>query len=416
MSEYATPFTPSPAHRIWRLLPVRERRLVLTRATALVAPRPDPLPPPALHGIAVAGELACASGIGEGARLMLRGLARLDVPAWPIDIPSLVGGADMAAPAAETPPPGAPLVCHVNAPMLPLALLRLKRATLRGRRIVGYWAWELQTIPPDWHAALRFVHEIWVPSRFTAAALEPMAPGRVRVVPPALAALPPLRAPLDRAAFALPDTAVVVLVDFNLASSFARKNPLAAIAAFRAAFADRKDRLLLLKVGNPDHFPDDFARIRAAVGDAANIRIETRVLPAADHVALMGMADIVLCLHRSEGLGLVPAEAMLLGRPVVATAWSGNMDFMDETSAALVGYRLVPVRDPRRVYDVPGAVWADPDARDAVAQLLRLADDSAERAALGARGRMAAMARLGAEKLAEAARGIGLAVGLSMAA
>ena len=238
----------------------------------------------------------------------------------------------------------------------------------------------------------------------------------MRVVPPPLGALPIARAALDRSAFGLPDTAVIVLVSFNLASSLERKNPLAAIAAFRAAFGDRKDRMLLLKVGNPDHFPRDFAVITAAAAAAPNIRIETRVLPAEDNAALLNACDIVLSLHRAEGLGLVPAEAMLCGKPVIATGWSGNMEFMDSESAALVGYRLVPVRDARHVYDVPGAMWAEPDVHEAVAQLRRLADDAAQRAALGARGRSAVIARLGVGHLADAVRGIGLSVGLARAA
>ena len=198
----------------------------------------------------MAGDLAQATGLGEAARLMLRGLQGCGVDCWPLDL---------AAKKISLPPPGVPLVLHVNAPMLPAALLRLPRVLLPGRRVIGYWAWELPVMPVEWRAALRFVHEVWVPSRFTATAIETVAPGRVRVVPPPLGVLPPLRSSLDRAAFGLPDTAVVVLMSFNLASSFERKNPLAAIAAFREAFGDRKDRLLLLKVGNPRHFPRDFA-------------------------------------------------------------------------------------------------------------------------------------------------------------
>ena len=415
MSEHAG-FSPSVAHRVWRLLPVRQRRFALSRGTALLAPRPDRAPPPARHGIAVAGELGCASGLGEGARLMLRGLQQLDLPCWPIDLPSPTGCAILPLPAVASPPPGAPLVCHVNAPMLPWAMLRLRRGLLRGRRVIGYWAWELQSVPADWRPALNFVHEVWVPSRFTAAALETVAPGRVRVVPPPIGALQQRRASLTRGDFSLPDTALIVLVAFNLASSFERKNPLAAIAAFRAAFGDRKDRLLVLKIANPEHFPDDFARIRAAVGGSDNIRIDARTLPAADNAALTGCADIVLSLHRSEGLGLVPAEAMLLGKPVIATAWSGNMEYMDADSAALVGCRLVAARDARLVYQLSGAVWAEPDIGDAAAQLRRLAADPAERVALGARGRAAVMARLGTAGLAEAVRSLGLPGGLSLAA
>ncbi len=403
-----TAFRLTALHRVWRLFPPRRRRRLVTAVTALLAPRIDRHPPPARGGVAVAGELSRASGLGENARLMLLGLQHLGVPHWPLDVGALLPGASDDLPVTGTgdPPPGAPLVLHVNPPLLPLVLLRLPRGQARGRRVIGYWSWELPTAPPDWRVGARFVHEVWALTPFVAAALEQLLPGKVRVVPPPMAIAPPRPSALDRAAIGLPADAVVVLVSFNLASSFERKNPLAAIAAFRAAFGDRKDRLLLLKIGNRSHFPEDFARLAAAAAAAPNIRLETRTLPAADLHALMAACDIVLSLHRSEGFGLVPAEAMLLGRPVIATGWSGNMAFMDATSAALVGYRLVPAEDPRHVYE--GAAWAEPDQADAVAHLRRLADDAAARAALGARGREAALARLGVGPLAAALRDLGL--------
>jgi glycosyltransferase involved in cell wall biosynthesis len=403
--------TLSWSHRLWRLLPAGPRRTMLAHAGALMAPRITQPPPAADHGLVVAGELARPSGLGEGARLMLAALSGLGVAGWPVDVgAALPASAGREHRPAALPPDGAPLVLHVNAPLLPLALRHLPRGLVQRRRVIGYWAWELPTVPPDWRLGVRFVHEVWAPSRFTAAALEALLPGRVRVVPHPVAAAPPAPAPLDRAAFGLPDDAVVVLVSFNLASSFARKNPLGAIAAFRAAFGNRRDRILLLKVGHPGHFPADFAQLRQAVGDAPNIRLDTDELPRADRHALTRSADIVLSLHRSEGFGLVPAEAMLLGRPVIATAWSGNMDFMDETSAALVGYRLIPARDPRGVFEADGAEWAEPSPTDAVAQLRWLADDAEARRALGGRGQAMAQARLGAAQLAAALRGIGLHV------
>jgi glycosyltransferase involved in cell wall biosynthesis len=400
-----------PLHRIWRLFPARQRRRLLSRAGAVLAPRVKHDPLPAQGGIAVGGELSRATGLGEGARLMLRALGKLGVPTWQLDVGALTpaGAAEQVTEPAPLPPPAVPLVLHVNSPVLPLAMLRIPRALLRGRRVIGYWYWELPCVPPDWRAGVKFVHEVWVPSAFTAAAIEPLLPGKVRVVPPPLAVAPPVPSALDRAAFGLPDDAVVVLVSLNLASSFERKNPLAAIAAFRAAFGERRDRLLVLKIGNPDHFPDDFARVTAAAA-APNIRIDTRILPHADSHALTAAADIILSLHRSEAFGLIPAEAMLLGKPVIVTGWSGNMEFMDADSAALVGCRLLPTHDPRKVYDVPGAVWAEPDPAEAIAQLRRLADDPAERAALGIRARAAATACLGADKLAEAVSSLGLRV------
>ncbi len=343
---------------------------------------------------------------------MLRGLAALGVPAWPLDVGPLLPAhtPDLPTPPDGDPPAGAALVAHVNAPLLPLVLARLPRGLVRGRRVIGYWAWELPVLPPNWRLGVRFVHAAWAPSQFTADALEPLLPGRVSVVPHPLAAAPPEPAGLTRADLGLPARAVVVLVSFNLASSFERKNPLAAIAAFRAAFSDRQDRLLVVKTGNPHHASADFARIEAAVAGAPNIRLEPRTLPQAHSHALIAAADLILSLHRSEGFGLVAAEAMLLGKPVIATGWSGNMTFMDADSAALVGYRLVPARDPRGVYSARDAVWAEPNIAEASAWLRRLADDPAARAALGAKGRAAATARLGLAPLAEAVRALGLSM------
>jgi len=382
-----------PLHRAWRILPRDLRRSVLLQGSAWLAPTPDRPAPAAVGGIGVVGELDRASGLGEAARLTLHALELLGVPCWPVR-----PGADL--------PPGAPLILHGNPPALPLELIRLGRGLIRGRRIIGFWPWELPVVPESWRIGMRFVHEVWAPSRFSADALAPIA-GSVRVVPHPVAADPPRPSALRRADFGLPEGAVVTLVAFNLASSFERKNPLGAIAAHRAAFGDRPDRILLLRVGNPGHFPEDFARLQKAA-QAPNIRIDTRTLPRDDAHALMQASDIVLSLHRSEGFGLVPAEAMLLAKPVVATDWSGTQDFMDAACAALVPARLIPARDPRGVFEAPGAVWADPDIGAAADWLRRLADDPALRARLGAAARLHAEARLGPARLADAVRALGL--------
>ena len=393
----------SALHRAWRTLPAAPRRRALIAATSALAPRPAARPA-APSGVIVAGELDRPSGLGEQARLALQGLRELGVPCWGAPLSPLPGRKPGLPPEA---PPDAALLLAVNAPLLPLALLRLGRAALRQRRIIGYWAWELPTLAPEWRPGFRFVHEVWAPSRFPAAALAPAAAAPPRVVPIPLAIAPPEASNLGRDDFGLPAGAVVTLVSFSLASSLERKNPLAAIAAHRTAFGDRADRILLLKIGEPNDFPADFAALRAAAR-GPNIRIETRTLPAADHFALIRAADIVLSLHRSEGFGLVPAEAMLLGVPVVATGWSGNMDFMDANAAALIPYRLVPARDPRGVFVAPGAEWAEASVPDAAAWLTRLAEDPGLRQQIGAAGRAMAAARLGLGGLRAAVAALGI--------
>jgi glycosyltransferase involved in cell wall biosynthesis len=413
-----TPNALHPLHRAWRLLPAAARRTAFARGSAWFAPRPAWPAPAAAAGVAVAGEIGRASGLGEGARLMLAGLAALNVPHWAIDTGSGLPGeppAEALTAKAMTAkalvlPAGAPLVLHVNAPVLPAALLRLPRSLLRGRRIIGYWAWELPVAPVTWAASPALVHEIWTPSQFSADALEPLAPGRVRVVPHPVAAGRIEPSALERADFGLPDHAVIVLVSFSLASSFARKNPLAAIAAFVRAFGARRDRLLLLKIVNAANDRKDLEIIRQAVAGAANIRIETRTLPPADSHALTRCCDIVMSLHRSEGFGLVPAEAMLLARPVIATDWSATTAFLDADCGIPVPYRLVPADDPRGVFMAPGAFWAEADIDAAAAALQRLADDRQAREALGLAGQAAARRRLGTAGLEAALGAMGLAV------
>ena len=387
----------NPLHRLWRGLPQARRRRALHGAATWLAPRPDHPAPPVVPGIAVCGETARASGLGEGARLMLAGLRSLGVPCW-----------DGAAEA----PPGVPLVVHANPAAVPLAMLRLGRAAVRGRRIIGLWPWELDVVPESWRDGFGFVHEVWAPSRFSAAAIgrampEGFGAPDVRVVPHPVACDPPRPAPLGREALGLPADAVITLVVFSLASSFARKNPLAAIAAHAAAFGTRRDRVLLIRVGNADAFPADMAILQAEMTDLPNIVLETRTRPRDEAHAVMAACDIVLSLHRSEGFGLVPAEALLLGRPVVATAWSGTEDFLDGAWAVRVPARLVPASDPRGVFAAEGATWAEPDVGAAAAALARLADDADERARLGGLGRKAGQRLLGAAPLGMAVRGLG---------
>jgi glycosyltransferase involved in cell wall biosynthesis len=398
-----------PLHRLWRVLPRGARRAVFGWGAAMLAQRPDVVAPAARFGVGVGGEIGRASGLGEGARLMLRALEQIGVPVWPVACGVALPG-EARGGVGEMPPAGTPLVLHVNSPVLPAALLRLPRGFLRGRRVIGYWAWELPVAPDGWRVGVPFVHEVWTPSQFSAAALERLAPGRVRVVPHPVAAVPPMPSSLGRGDFGLPEQAVIVLVSFSLASSYVRKNPLAAIAAFRAAFGDRADRVLVLKIVHAEHAPEDMAALRAAASGAGNIRFETRLFASADSHALTRCADIVLSLHRSEGFGLVPAEAMVLGRAVVATDFSGTTDFLDSSCGIPVPYRLVPARDPRGVFEAPGALWAEADISAAAQALRALADDADLRGRLGQAAQATAAVRIGAAALADAVRALGLPV------
>jgi glycosyltransferase involved in cell wall biosynthesis len=243
---------------------------------------------------------------------------------------------------------------------------------------------------PDWARGLRHVHEIWVPSQFTADALPPETKVPVKIVPY------PVRPPAvarDRDRFGLPEDAFIVLTAFDMGSSYVRKNPRAAIAAFRKAFGDDPKCLLLLKVSHSSDANWAMRDMESAIAGMTNVRIMEQTLTRTEMAGLIASSDTVLSLHRAEGFGLVPAEAMLLGVPVVATGWSGNVDFMSNEDSALVGYELVPVEDPQGTYTVPDTSWAEADVDEAAAWLARLRADSGLRAGLAHRAQRAASAR-----------------------
>jgi glycosyltransferase involved in cell wall biosynthesis len=161
-----------------------------------------------------------------------------------------------------------------------------------------------------------------------------------------------------------------VLTLFNAASSFQRKNPLATIAAFRTAFGDDPGARLIIKTSYFSAYPKGLSLLEEQIGSARNITLLRVVLPPAKIDALYTESDVVMSLHRSEGFGLILAEAMMRGLPVIATDWSGNVDFVTTKTGIPIPCRLVQAEDPQGTYHHPKMVWADADV-GAAAEALR---------------------------------------------
>jgi glycosyltransferase involved in cell wall biosynthesis len=334
--------------------------------------------------------------MGEGARLCLEALIALGYKATGFDLSPLFGRGDMpgAAPHAEPIPPGAGTVLvHLNPDQLPLSLAMIGRKLLTGKRIVGYWSWELGRIPESWHIGFELVDEIWVPSRFVAKAIRPLTDKPVHVVPHPVAIGTTGRP--RRSDFAIPENVFAVATIFDMASCFARKNPLAAIRAFRAAFGDDESALFIVKVSGAPAEPVLMDELRAAVANAANIRIVEANLTREDMLDLIASVDVLLSPHRSEGFGLTLAQAMLARTAVIATGWSGNLDFMSESAVELLSCGMVPVADAQGCYIEDGQLWAEPSIEDAISALKLLRTDKSRRAKLGDEGHRLASEALG---------------------
>lgn len=371
---------------IWRALPRALRKSLLD---LLSRPGNAPLAvdAPAVEPICLVGLLSSRSGIGEAGRLTGHALATLGYDVRWVDI------SDMSMTAGPYPPlePGrGTIVLHFNPDNLGTQLTMLGRSRLSGNRIIGYWAWELPRIPDHWVPAFADVDEVWVPSRFVADAVRPFTMKPVRVVPHPVASR---REGTSRRLRSRSCGDFVALVMFN-ATSFPRKNVMAAVEAFRLAFGDADGRQLVVKVADVEHAQEEMDELRAAVRGHRNIRVDERDMDDSERLDFIASADALISLHHSEGFGLVLAEAMLARVPVIATAWSGNLDFMDEDSALLVPFRLTPAIDPRGFYGADQD-WAEPDVAVAANYLRELADAPSRFAPMRARAHAKANDLLG---------------------
>lgn len=340
---------------------------------------------PATLPVTIVGFHGAVHGLGEGARMLARGFADAGQPVRAIDLSTEVGF-PVELPAAFSPPARGErgvVISHINPP----ELLRWARDTegrpLEGRRHIGYWAWELEDAPPAWAQAFDLVDEVWTPSAFAADAIRKLAPARVKVSPaPYPLYLNPRPEP-DRARFGLPEDRVVVLMAFDLRSTAQRKNPRAALRAFQQAVTISGARALLVcKIVGADLYPDALAELAASIAGDPTIRLMTDNLSAEDMALLTASVDIVLSLHRSEGYGLLLAEAIWLGKPTLATGWSSTVEFMDPASSQRVDYTLIAVEGDGAIYRE--GRWADADVDDAAAKLARMLSDDAWRAELAA--------------------------------
>jgi glycosyltransferase involved in cell wall biosynthesis len=169
-----------------------------------------------------------------------------------------------------------------------------------------------------------------------------------------------------------PDLKVLTILAFD--SGFERKNPIAAVNAFQSAFGTSGDATLIIKTRGRSLTGEPETRLQTAIAGSANIRHLHGDLTPNEYVQLLASADILLSLHRAEGFGIPCAEMMLRGKPVVATAWSGNLDYMSEDSACLVPVQLVQLADGAAAYKGLKSVWADPSVTKAAAWLRRLRD------------------------------------------
>ncbi len=325
-------------------------------------------------GVNLIGYIRSQMGLGEGCRLIAGALNKTKIPFGIID--TKVGNPfnhNERAFEHKTieAPKYAVNIFHINPEQLYHLQLTLPQSTWDRHYNIGLWLWELDEIPTEWEKAFSLIDEVWTPSNFCAEAFRKKSPVPVHVIPYGLEAH--ADATIKRDYFKLPDGFFLYLIMFDTNSTIERKNPLGAISAYKKAFRKSgADTGIVIKINNPTD--EAIKLIKSELDGYQNVFLIEKTLSKPEVHSLISLCDVFVSLHRSEGFGLVIAEAMLLKTPVIATNWSANSDFMTTRSACCVDSELVEIKTDHAMYKT-GMRWAEPDITQAAVFMKLLKTD-----------------------------------------
>lgn len=320
--------------------------------------------PPLQQGINIHGYFLAEIGLGESARLIHDTLADQNIQLAACNR-ALVGRQNDHR-FRELISDIAPYKVSLSIDGL-LGFRGLRHEICKEKHNIAYPFWELETLPKRYVEYLKKFDGIWAASSFIYQIMISHGLENVDLIKH------PLIIPAQKPDFQLSRDDLSILFYFDFDSFPARKNPEAAIAAFRQAFQHVSDVRLTVKTRGKRDL-DRRAWLKQQAAKDPRITVIDKTLTREEMTKLMSDHDVFLSLHRSEGLGLGCAEALTAGKVVVATDYSGTSDFVNEKTGYPVAWRRVPVKDDEYVL-AENASWADPSIDDAAVQLRAIFDD-----------------------------------------
>lgn len=274
-------------------------------------------------------------------------------------------------------------IFHINGNEVEQSLAHLGVTNRWDGYNIVYPAWELSRYPKEWAAQLDRFDEIWAPSWFIKESVEAACKKPVIHMPLACEVM--LSSFISRRYFGIPETDYAFLFFFDVRSYATRKNPRAVIESFHMLLKVRpyaKVRLVL-KVNGAEMAPDVMRQLHDEMEGIANhVTIFHQLMTDNEAKNLVRCCDCFVSLHRSEGFGRGISEAMALGKPVIATGYSGNMEFMNPEVSFPVTYDLISLADGEYPH-CENQVWANPDIEDAAQYMVKLIDDPESGRAVG---------------------------------
>ncbi|MBK5229549.1 MAG: glycosyltransferase [Thermoleophilia bacterium] len=340
----------------------------------------EPLP----WGVNVAGFFRSELGLGEAARLLIGALDAVKVPTLPVQgalIPPTRQGAEFAFAQPDRVPFPINVIC-MNGDTIPVFARETGRNFFENRYSIALWWWEVGSIPENWHEAFEYIDEVWVASDHVYKAIAPVSP--VPVVKMPMPVIVPRIESHTRAELGMPEDKFTFLYVYDYHSTSARKNPVGLVRAFHKAFPPGSGAALVLKCINAENLPQRHEEVLVTIAGHPDIHVIDRFVSAAEKDAMIAACDCYVSLHRSEGFGLTPAEAMWLGKPVIATRYGGTLEFMTPENSYLVDHKPIKVGENAAPYP-PDGIWADPDIDQAAEFMRHVFEDRDEARARGLR-------------------------------
>jgi glycosyltransferase involved in cell wall biosynthesis len=366
------------------------------------AKRSNELPLTKKLGVNVAGYFKGEFGVGQFGRLVARAAIASGLPVTTLVNSRTESRQDEEFELTDSKAFYPVTIGSINADQFELWLEEIPSEVIAHSKFVGVWAWEIESFPKHMHKAFDYVDEIWAISSFVRDAIQPHTRKPVLVFPCPIIA-PSISEKLDRGAIGISEQDEFNLFMFDYFSIFRRKNPLDLIEAHILAFPDESGPKLIIKTINGQSHASQQEQLKYAVGTRSDIIIINNYMSREQLHSLLSECQTYISLHRSEGYGLTLAEAMSLGKPVIATGYSGNMDFMNEQNSFLVPYEMVAVGADAFPYDEDSR-WAQPNIEFAAKAMRELNGDAGLRTRIGHQARIDVTAEFTMERAAEFTR------------